>query len=296
MTSRLPRLRLALSLASALIAATSSGQTPPAMRELHITSHGSRMNGLIYLAGGNGLHPIVVFLHGFPGNERNLDLAQAVRRAGYNALFFDYRGNWGSGGTFSFANTLEDVKTVIAWARSPENAKKYNIDASRIAIVGHSMGGWLTLMSGGAEPSSVCLGALAAWNIGWEGGRFATHPDQRTTNFEDFVNYTAGGGPIHGDAAAMLAEMSDNAQRWNYLAQAHSLRNHSLFLASATRDSPGEDPAMYAELGRALRAAGAKHVTAVVYDDDHPFSSNRVELADALLRWLKSDCAGTQRL
>jgi uncharacterized protein len=264
------------------------------MRELAIASHGSRMNGLIYLAGGTGPHPIVIFLHGFPGNERNLDLAQTVRRAGYNALFFDYRGNWGSGGTFSFANTLEDVKTVLAWARSPEIAKKYNIDINRVALVGHSMGGWLTLMSGGAEPSGVCIGALAAWNIGWAGSRFASHPDEHKSNLDDFVNYTAPGGPIHGDAAAMLAELSDNAQRWNYLTLARSLRNHSLFLVSATRDSPDENPAMYAELGRALKAAGAKHVSVVVYDDDHPFSSNRLQLGDALVRWLKSDCAATQ--
>jgi pimeloyl-ACP methyl ester carboxylesterase len=265
MTLRFTRYALPFLLACAL-ATEVSAQTLPAMRELAIASHGSRMNGLIYLAGGTGPHPIVIFLHGFPGNERNLDLAQTVRRAGYNALFFDYRGNWGSGGTFSFANTLEDVKTVLAWARSPEIAKKYNIDINRIALVGHSMGGWLTLMSGGAEPSGVCIGALAVWNIGWAGSRFASHPDERKSNLDDFVNYTAPGGPIHGDAAAMLAELSDNAQRWNYLTLARSLRNHSLFLVSATRDSPDENPAMYAELGRALKAAGAKHVSVVVYE------------------------------
>src|SRR5205085_12529204 len=117
MTLRLARCAVALSLSCALVT-IASAQTLPAMRELAISSHGSRMNGLIYLAGGTGPHPIVIFLHGFPGNERNLDLAQAVRRAGYNALFFDYRGNWGSGGTFSFANTLADVKAVLACARS----------------------------------------------------------------------------------------------------------------------------------------------------------------------------------
>ncbi|MFD3266336.1 hypothetical protein [Phenylobacterium ferrooxidans] len=32
------------------------------------------------------------------GNEKNLDLAQAVRRAGWNAAAFNYRGSWGSPG------------------------------------------------------------------------------------------------------------------------------------------------------------------------------------------------------
>lgn len=62
------------------------------MAEVSIDSGGARLNGLVYLAPGSGRHPVVVFLHGYPGNEKNLDLAQAVRRAGYQAIYADYRG------------------------------------------------------------------------------------------------------------------------------------------------------------------------------------------------------------
>ena len=74
---------------------------PPSTEELAFQSQGSRLNGFFDLANGKGPHPTVILLHGFPGNERNLDLAQALRRAGMNVLFFHYRGAWGSGGTFS---------------------------------------------------------------------------------------------------------------------------------------------------------------------------------------------------
>src|SRR6478609_9465849 len=90
----------------ALLAALSLSAQPASMDELAIPSHGSRMNGLVYLASGAGPHPVVVFLHGYPGNEKNLDLAQAVRRAGFDAVYFDYRGTWGSGGTFLFGHGL----------------------------------------------------------------------------------------------------------------------------------------------------------------------------------------------
>ena len=73
---------------------------PPAINELTIPSDGSRMPGLIYVANGPGPHPTVVLLHGFPGNEKNLDLAQALRRAGFNVLFFHYRGAWGAEGDY----------------------------------------------------------------------------------------------------------------------------------------------------------------------------------------------------
>ncbi|HEX8904287.1 MAG TPA: hypothetical protein VF771_05555, partial [Longimicrobiaceae bacterium] len=65
---------------------------PPSLEELSFTSQGQRLNGLMYVARGRGPHPTVILLHGYPGNERNLDLAQALRRAGMNVLFFDYRG------------------------------------------------------------------------------------------------------------------------------------------------------------------------------------------------------------
>ena len=41
---------------------------PPAIEELAISSDGARMPGLIYIANGEGPHPTVVLLHGFPGH------------------------------------------------------------------------------------------------------------------------------------------------------------------------------------------------------------------------------------
>jgi uncharacterized protein len=58
---------------------------PPRMEVLHIPSGGVPINGVAYLAGCAGPHPTVVLLHGLPGNEKNLDLAQAIRPAGWPA-------------------------------------------------------------------------------------------------------------------------------------------------------------------------------------------------------------------
>jgi uncharacterized protein len=53
---------------------------PATMRVLHIPSHGVLINGIVYSTPGAGPHPTLVICHGLPGNEKNLDLAQAVRR------------------------------------------------------------------------------------------------------------------------------------------------------------------------------------------------------------------------
>ena len=57
---------------------------------------------------------MVVLLHGFPGEERNLDLAHALGRSGWSVLFFHYRGAWGSEGAFSFRNVIGDVKAAVS--------------------------------------------------------------------------------------------------------------------------------------------------------------------------------------
>src|SRR5262249_13490405 len=106
-------------------------------------THGVLINGLLYSPPGAGPHPTLVVCHGLPGNEKNLDLAQAVRRAGWNAVTFNYRGSWGSPGQFRFAQNLEDADAVLAYLRTPAAATKLRIDTKRIAIVGHSMGGWV---------------------------------------------------------------------------------------------------------------------------------------------------------
>ena len=61
----------------------------------------------------------MLLLHGLPGNEQNLDLAQAVRRAGWNVLTLHYRGSWGSPGRFSLAGAGEDVDAAMAFLRQP---------------------------------------------------------------------------------------------------------------------------------------------------------------------------------
>lgn len=42
----------------------------------------------VYTAEGGGPHPVLIFTHGYPGHEKNLDLAQSLRRTGFLLLFF----------------------------------------------------------------------------------------------------------------------------------------------------------------------------------------------------------------
>src|SRR5213075_2909546 len=106
---------------------------PTANKQLLIPSHGSGMNALLFEASGKGPHPTVILMHGLPGNERNLDLAQAIRRVGWDVLAFTYRGAWGSPGDFSISNAMEDTRAALDFARSPDGAK-LGIDPRHIVL------------------------------------------------------------------------------------------------------------------------------------------------------------------
>src|SRR4051795_12640090 len=119
---------------------------PAHNQQLLIPSHGVGMNAVLFEASGKGPHPTVILMHGLPGNERNLDLAQAIRRVGWDVLAFTYRGAWGSPGDFSISNAMEDTRAALEFARSGAGAK-LGIDKSHIVLAGHSMGGSTAAMA-----------------------------------------------------------------------------------------------------------------------------------------------------
>src|SRR3984957_6282168 len=139
---------------------------PASMQAFQIPSHGALLNAFVYVAAGAGLHPAVVLLHGFPGNERNLDLAQDMRHAGWDVLYFNYRGSWGSPGEFSFSHAIEDTAAAIAYLRRPETAKLLRLDPSRIVFIGHSMGGFMAVQDAAADGSILAVGLISAADLG----------------------------------------------------------------------------------------------------------------------------------
>ena len=138
---------------------------PPAIMELSVTSDGMRLPGLMYIANGPGPHPTVVLLHGIPGNEKNLDIAQALRRAGFNVLFFHYRGAWGAEGSYSVLQVADDALAALALLQEPENAARYRVDTGRLSLLGHSLGGFASLRAGSLAAEVRCVGAIAPANF-----------------------------------------------------------------------------------------------------------------------------------
>jgi pimeloyl-ACP methyl ester carboxylesterase len=257
------------------------------MAEVALESGGERLNGLLYIAAGAGPHPAVLLPHGNPGYERNLDLAQALRRAGYTVLFFDYRGNWGSGGTFSRTRALEDVHAALRWVRSGPTARQFRIDTSRVALVGHSMGGWLALMAAAADPRVMCVAALDSRNVGAYGRVLRQNRSADSALVAANDSLTAPGAPYRAEAggAGLVAEMKANADRWDLTAHARALSDRPILLVSAMFRADNDS------LVTALERVGARRLTALTWRTDHSFSDRRFALARTVIDWLRSSCS-----
>jgi pimeloyl-ACP methyl ester carboxylesterase len=268
---------------------------PPVISEVSFSVEGAALNAIVYEAQGPGPHPTVVLLHGFPGNERNLDLAQAIRRAGWNVVFFHYRGAWGSGGEFSFLHVIEDVHAVVGAIAEPEFAEQYRIDASRLALVGHSMGGFAALVAGAELPAIECVVSLSGANLGALAQVLANDP-QQAAGFAASIDGWS--GPIKGPSGRVLiAEIVEHAERFDTRSHVADLAQKKLLLVAGRRDVVTPPALHHDPLVEVLRAADSKSLEALLFEQaDHAYSGQRIELARLVTGWLDSECDATDPL
>ncbi|NDQ55545.1 MAG: alpha/beta hydrolase [Acidipila sp.] len=246
---------------------------PAGMTVLHIPTHGLLINGLIYQPSGAAPHPTLVICHGLPGNEKNLDLAQAVRRAGWNAVTFNYRGSWGSPGNFRFAQNLEDADAVLAYLRDPANAVRLGIDAKRIAIAGHSMGGWVVAHTAAHDHGLLGAILISAGDMGAIGEPREKLAAMMADNMEALAGVTA---------ESMADEVKTHGKEFRMENAATGLAQTPLLaLTSDDGLAPDTDALVHA-----IEAKGGHKVTATHVATDHSWSDHRIALESAIITWL----------
>lgn len=254
------------------------------METMQIPSHGELMNALVYVAAGAGPHPAVILLHGFPGNERNLDLAQDIRRAGWDVLYFNYRGSWGTPGDFSFSHGIEDTAAALAYLRQPAVAKKLRLDPSRIVLIGHSMGGFMAIQAAAADPAIKAVGDISGGDLGTI---YVTlqRKDSGPGALRELSAFLADQGmaPLNGCTPDGLArEVAAHAARWAFPARVPALKDRTVLVVTADDGLAGMNDAFAA----ALRKDGDTHVTTQHFATDHSYSDKRIELSQTVLEWL----------
>ncbi len=282
-------LALPLALPLALFAVAGAAQTPsaapnsapPAMMHPLIPSHGTNLLGVLYLAAGAGPHPTAILFHGFPGYEQNLDLAQALRGAGWNILAYHYRGSWGVPGTFTFLHAAEDADAEVQFALDPANAQRYRIDPNHLVVIGHSMGGFMAASAAAHNPQVKAAVLLSAWNIGASRPAPWSEADEAKALATDnnLVPLADTSGP-----ALAHEEFSHRAELdWTHLAPVIAPRPVLLVTANDHSDQ------FATPFAAALTSAGDTHVVEQHFPTDHPYSGYRTQLAERVQTFLEKN-------
>ncbi len=255
--------------------------SPATNKQFLLPSGGVGLNALFFLAGGPGPKPTVILLHGLPGNERNLDLAQAIRRAGYNVLTFTYRGAWGSPGDFSLSNAIEDTAAALAFVRTPAALEQFRIDPRRIVLAGHSMGGANAALVAAASDGLAGVALLDAANFAYRADMLEKNGPEAIAKvaegFDDFGNSLAGSSPL-----AVATEIATKGRSWDLIPLAPSLARFPILSLYARYGIAEPNKALVA----AIKAQPGARLTAAELPTSHGFEDHRLALAEQMVDWL----------
>ena len=249
--------------------------SPASSTELFIPSGNSQIAGLIYNANGLQKHPTLLLLHGYPGNERNLDIAQVVRSRGWNVIYFDYRGSWGSQGKFSFKNCVEDVVNVVAFCNKYQDSLK--IDTSNIVLFGHSMGGWVCLKALQELPTIKKGFALSTWNIGNDYKNVSTEKEMLR-----LANDPNTGGKyfvLNASLEDLYTPVLQDKNYFNLLNDTKSLSDKKIIMIDEHEKN--------SQLAEKIKESNKSYFDYSVWQTDHSFTNKRVSLINKVLAFLE---------
>lgn len=111
---------------------------------------GVKMIGILNQPGGaRRRRPAALFLHGFPGVEKSVDVQRRLLAKGVGSFALHFRGAWGSEGVYRFRDLIAQARAGLRFL-----ARQDFVDARRLGVFGFSMGAW-TAINMAAEEARV---------------------------------------------------------------------------------------------------------------------------------------------
>ena len=162
----------------------------------------------------------------------------------------------------------------------------YRIDAERIVLVGHSLGGFAALMALASVRGICSAASIAGFNL----GVFADQLRKERAPLKALIDHYEKEFPSLRIPSAqdLFNELLTYGDTWDLLKQASKMAHGSVLLVGGTRDRDAPLDTHHVPLVHALEACSIRQLTQVIMDTDHYFSDKRVTLARTILSWLES--------
>ena len=251
-------------------------------------SKGAKMHALFYKTSGAGPFPKVILCHGFPGNNTDvLGLGERLMKEGFNALAFNYRGTWGSEGLLTNANSLEDVISAIGYVKSSFAVREFDVDLSRITVIGYSYGGGMALLGSLNDPTVGRVVYIAGGNLSEVGRMMQQSDDFRRAVLKMVDQGISNSGFRSSKAGELFAEVFADMDKYDLVKHAEALSCKDILIIGGWRDQENIIEHHILPLFRALQRHGARQVQIEIFDADHSFTNVRSQLADRIVSWLK---------
>ena len=191
--SRLVRFVFAIA-ASSIATAGEKVKEPVGFKQMAVTfdHHNTKISGRILVPKGTGPHQAVILVpgHGTRSSELKsnfgylMPLGKYLCRRGIAVLDYDRPGTGGSDGDWRLQNLYDRADEVLAAIEFLK--KRFDIDRSRIGVLGHSNGGWVAplVASLSNDVSFVVMLAGPAVSVG-DQGLYALRMSMEDKGFTD---------------------------------------------------------------------------------------------------------------
>ena len=244
------------------------------VEDIRFDSRGNKLKGRTYRPDKQGKHPAVAICHGYPGDTKNMDLAEELALNGYAVLVFYYQGAWGSEGIYRFSNLVTSTEDAVKYLKSLGY-----VDPMRVGLISHSMGA-IPLSNVMNKDESIKAGVLMApasdiskWLV----------PGVIDNIFHIFINM-AEGKLAHGNADEYKLDMMKAADELNPMEKVADIKAPILITVGSADNicHPDECKALYEK-------ATPPKDWALIEGADHGFSEHRLILQKKILEWLKEN-------
>ena len=243
------------------------------VEDMSIPCEGVRLLGRLYRPNDESVHPAVAVCHGYPGDNKNMDLAEELALNGVSVLIFYYMGAWGSGGEFRLTNMAPSTMAAVKYLRGLDL-----IDPDRVGLVSLSMG---------AVPLTKCMSLDPSLRTGV---LMSPASDLKPWSQEQYLDIIV---PVFLKMAeGKLAGWTEEKLRQDVKAAASKLNpletvrkiHAPLLVVLGTNDTVAAPP----DIRRFYVAANEPKKLVEIEGADHEFSEHRIPLQRAVIDWVSS--------
>ena len=241
------------------------------IENISFESEGHALIGRVYRPDSPGRYPAVALCHGFPGDERNTDLAEEMAFNGMVFLIFYYRGAWESEGVFSFRWLEVSARDALRHLKGLPY-----VDPDRVGVIGYSLGTLpaVVTMGEGLVKSGVFMSPFADYGM--------LAPDE-VIDYVASVNFEFSKGKLNAPGVESFREdVVWVREERNILTLIKGVEVPVLFVVgSADKLLPPEhSEALY-------EAANEPKKRVVIEGANHLYSDHRIPLMQAVMAWFR---------